>query len=288
MPTSGREIVTPRQPVDLNDVKLYGNRELNWLAFNQRVLDQALDEYHPRLERVKFLAIVSSNLDEFFMVRMATLLKKKRAGLETRSFDGLTVSEQLSAVRKRATQMLKDQATCWNDRLRPALAEHGVTFVDPDDYSDKVRRYLSAYFKSNIYPLLTPLAFDPGHPFPLISNRSKNFAVVVKQQRRQKFARVKIPPTLSRFIEIPHPVAIGTSGHAFALLEDVIRMNLGDLFAGVDVGGAHLFRVIRDTDLEVREDDADDLLESVDRTLKQLRHGALSLRRPPVFSTTGL
>ena len=263
--------------IDLSDAKLYSNRELSWLSFNQRVLDQALDDYHPLLERVKFLAIVASNLDEFFMVRVATLLKKQRAGLETLSVDGLTESQQLDAVRQRAAQMLADVVGCWNTRLRPALANQGVTFIEPDDYSPKTRRYLSSYFRANIYPLLTPLAFDPGHPFPLISNRSKNFAVVVRQQRRTRFARVKIPPMLSRFVPIPQPSATWASGHAFAFLEDVIRLNLSELFAGVDVAAAHLFRVIRDSDLEVREDAADDLLESVDRTLKQLRHGALSL-----------
>ena len=239
-------MITENQPrpgsdsvVDLSDSSLYSNRELSWLAFNQRVLDQALDGYHPLLERVKFLAIVGSNLDEFFMVRVATLLKKRRAGLETMSVDGLTVSQQLAAVRERAARMLRDQAACWNDRLRPALAEHGIKFLEPDDYSEKTRRYLNAYFRSKIYPLLTPLAFDPGHPFPVISNRSKNFAVVVRQQRKTKFARVKIPPALPRFVEVPRPSVPGTSGHSFAFLEDVIRMNLGDLFSGLDVvGGA--------------------------------------------------
>ncbi len=235
--------------VDLGDSSLYSNRELSWLEFNQRVLDQALDGYHPLLERVKFLAIVGSNLDEFFMVRVATLLKKRRAGLETMSIDGLTVSQQLAAVRERAARMLRDQAACWNDRLRQALAEHGIKFLEPDDYSEKTRRYLNTYFRSKIYPLLTPLAFDPGHPFPVISNRSKNFAVVVRQQRRTKFARVKIPPALPRFVEVPGPSMPGTSGHSFAFLEDVIRMNLGDLFSGLDVSAAHFFRVIRDTDL---------------------------------------
>ena len=262
---------------DLDNPSLYSNRELSWLEFNQRVLDQALDEHHPLLERVKFLAIVGSNLDEFFMVRVATLLKKQRAGLERVSVDGMAVSEQLAAVQRRAAMMMRDQAACWNDRLRPALAEHGIRILEPDEFTDQARRFLSAYFRSDIYPLLTPLAFDPGHPFPLISNRSKNFAVVVRHRRRTKFARVKLPPTLPRFIPIPCPSAPGTSGHTFAFLEDVIRMNLGELFSGVEVAGAHLFRVIRDSDMQIQEDGAYDLLESVDRTLKQLRHGLLSL-----------
>src|SRR5262249_20194440 len=138
-------------------------------------------------------------------------------------------------------------------------------------------RYLTAAFKSEIYPLLTPLAFDPGHPFPLISNRSKNFAVVVRHQRRTKFARVKLPALLPRFMPVPYPEAPGTSGQSFAFLEDVIRLNLPELFPGVEIVGAHLFRVIRDSDIELPDDGADDLLESVDRTLKRMRHSALSM-----------
>jgi polyphosphate kinase len=250
----------------LHDPSLYTNRELSWLEFNQRVLDQAIADRHPLLERVKFLAIVGSNLDEFFMVRVATLRKRQRAGLEQVSPDGLTVSQQLAAIRERAVQMMRDQASCWQDLLRPALAEAGVTFLDEDQYTDRVRRHLAAYFKSDVFPLLTPLAFDPGHPFPHISNRSKNFAVAVQHNRRTKFARVKIPDILPRFVPVP-----STNGPTFAFLEDVIRQNLEALFPEVDVTNAHLFRIIRDTDMEVQEDAASDLLESVDQSLKKLR-----------------
>lgn len=267
----------PEAILDPHDPRLYVSRELSWLEFNQRVLDQALDDYHPLLERVKFLAIVGSNLDEFYMVRVATLSKKLRSGQDTLSVDGLTISQQLTAIRARTTTMLRDQAACWEEALRPALAQHGITFLEPADYTQAVRRALAAYFRSEIYPLLTPLAFDPGHPFPLISNRSKNFAVAVRHQRRTKFARVKIPPVLPRFIPVPHPNAPGTPGTTFVFLEDVIRLNLVELFPGVEVSGAQVFRVIRDTDMVVPDDGADDLLESVDRTLKQMRHGALSL-----------
>ncbi|MGE3510476.1 MAG: polyphosphate kinase 1, partial [Vicinamibacterales bacterium] len=246
--------------------------------FNQRVLDQALDEFHPLLERVKFLAIVGSNLDEFFMVRVATHIKKLRAGRETVSAVNVErVSEQLAEMRARAMVMVRDQAACWEERLRPALAEHGVQFLEPSDYTAAVKRFLAGYFRSEIFPLLTPLAFDPGHPFPLISNRSKNLAVVVRHQRRTKFARVKIPPLLPRFVPVPHPSHPATPGLAFAFLEDVIRLNLPELFSGIDVVGAHMFRVLRDTDMEVPDDGADDLLESVHRTLQQLRHGAPAL-----------
>src|SRR5581483_3434376 len=166
-------LVVPAAPPDLSSSEVYSNRELDWLEFNQRVLDQALDDCHPLLERVKFLAIVGSNLDEFFMVRVATLLKKLRTGTDDISPDGMTVSERLGAIRTRAAVMMRDQAACWHDRLRPALAERGVEFLDPPDYTDKITRHLRAYFRAEIFPLLTPLASDPGHPFPLISNRSK-------------------------------------------------------------------------------------------------------------------
>ena len=259
----------------LDHPSLYFNRELSWLEFNRRVLDQAVGDYHPLLERVKFLAIVASNLDEFFMVRVATLLKKERAGVAAMSIDGLTVAQQLRAVRERATAMLKEQAACWNDQLRPALAAHGVRILEPAEYGARVTKYLAGYFKSEIYPVLTPLAFDPGHPFPLISNRSKNLAVAVRHNRRTKFARVKIPGILPRFIPLTPDGADGS--HTFVFLEDVVRLNLGELFPGMDVKGAHLFRVIRDTDMELQEEGAEDLLASVDRGLKRLRHGLPSL-----------
>jgi polyphosphate kinase len=267
---------TQTQPLDPSGADAYINRELSWLEFNQRVLDQAMDEAHPLLERLKFLAIVGSNLDEFFMVRVATLLRKERAATGSVSADGLTAAQQLAAIRKRATKLMNDQAMCWTDVLRPALAEQGIVFLEPSDYTDEIRKSLAAYFRSDIYPLLTPLAFDPGHPFPLISNRSKNFAVVVRQGRRTKFARVKVPPLLPRFVPVPRSSARGAARHTFAFLEDVMRLNLGELFPGVPITDAHLFRVIRDSDMEV-PDGADDLLETVDRTLKQLRHALPSL-----------
>jgi len=276
LPLKKEPVATAPPTTTLDDPSLYINRELSWLEFNQRVLDQALDDAHPLLERLKFLAIVGSNLDEFFMVRVATLLRNERAGTGAVSSNGMTVVQQLTAIRRRATKMLNDQAACWNDVLRPALAERGIVFLEPDEYTDEIRRALASYFRSEIYPLLTPLAFDPGHPFPLISNRSKNFAVVVRQGRRTKFARVKVPALLPRFVPVPRQSHRHNARHTFAFLEDVMRINLGELFPGVPVAGAHLFRVIRDSDMEV-PDAADDLLETVDRTLKQLRHGPPSL-----------
>jgi polyphosphate kinase len=264
-------------PTDLHNPALYINRELSWLAFNERVLMQARDAYHPLLERVKFLAIVGTNLDEFFMVRVATLLKKYRARMEDVAPDGLNTEQQLRALIQRSRAMLDAQAACWTSELRPMLAEEGIRFLEPAEYTPAIAAWLRRYFTHEIFPVLTPLAFDPGHPFPYISNLSTNLAVVVRHGGRTKFARVKMPDMLPRFVELPDHLSVTGNGQTFVFLEDVIRSNIQELFPGTRVEGSHLFRIIRDTDIVIQEDEADDLLESVDRSLKQLRYGALSL-----------
>lgn len=258
------------------DPSLYLNRELSWLEFNRRVLTQAQDPSHPLLERVKFLAIVGSNLDEFFMIRVASLLRKQRTNTEDVSTDGMTTGEQILQVRKQATEMLAQQAACWNKELRPQLAEHHVQFLEPAEFTPAITQYLEGYFTREIWPVLTPLAFDPGHPFPYISNLSLNLAVVVKHGGRTKFARVKLPDVLPRFIQLPDRLGASHTT-SFVFLEDVVRANLPKLFPGTTVKGAYLFRVVRDADLVIQEDEADDLLESIDQGLRQRRHGALSL-----------
>jgi polyphosphate kinase len=259
----------------LETQSLYINRELSWLSFNDRVLDQARDRRHPLLERVKFLAIVGTNLDEFFMVRVAALQKQLRTHRDHVSPDGLTTEQQLTMVRARARQMLDEQAKVWSDALRPELAQHGVRFLEPHEHSDEISAYLATYFQREIAPVLTPLAFDPGHPFPHISNRSKNLAVAVKHEGRTKFARVKLPEVIQRFIPLPSSLTHGDT--VFAFLEDIICSNVQSLFPGTSVKSAHVFRVIRDTDMVIQEDEADDLLETIDQGLRQLRHGAPSL-----------
>jgi polyphosphate kinase len=254
---------------------LYLNRELSWLAFNARVLAQARDERHPLLERVKFLAIVGTNLDEFFMIRVAALQKQLRASGERVSLDGLATQQQLAIVRERALAMLAEQGQVWQRELQPALLRQGIAFLAARDYTDAVSEYLADYFGREIAPVLTPLAFDPGHPFPHISNLSKNLAVAVKHDGRTKFARVKLPPMVPRFIEIPERLGIAPT--TFAFLEDVVCANVQSLFPGTQVKGAHLFRIVRDTDMVIQEDEADDLLETIDQGLRQLRHGALSM-----------
>jgi polyphosphate kinase len=261
---------------DLSSPALFINRELSWLAFNQRVLAQAQDPSHPLLDRVKFLAITGTNLDEFFMVRVATILKKYRAGIEEISIDGQTTEEQLATIRSRALAQIDEQTACWSGSLRPLLAAEGIHFVELADYTPAIDKWLEQHFKDHIFPVLTPLAFDPGHPFPYISNLSMNLAVRVRHAGRTKFARVKVPSMLPRFVALPDNLS-PQPGVSHLFLEDVIRRNIQLLFPGTQVEGAHLFRIIRDTDMVIQEDEADDLLETVDRGLKQLRYGALSL-----------
>ena len=261
---------------EFDDPALYINRELSWLAFNERVLAQAQQDEHPLLERLKFLAITANNLDEFFMVRVATLARQRRAGLETLTPDGLTPRQQLPMIRARAEAMLRAIADCWRTTLRPLLAEQDIHILEPRDYTPPVLAFVADHFSHRVCPVLTPLAFDPGHPFPYISNRSKNLAVVVKTGGRTRFARVKVPDVLPRFVQIPAQVA-GRRGITFALLEDVIELNVSQLFPGVELNGAHLFRIIRETDIVLQEEEAEDLLESVDQGLREVRHGPLSL-----------
>ena len=262
-------------PTDLKNPALYINRELSWLEFNERVLSQARDTTHPLLERVKFLAITGTNLDEFFMIRVATTLKKLREEIEDVAADGFNTEQQLEAMRARARRMLNDQAATWVD-LRRLLEAEQISFLDEDTWTPAVREHLGGYFSREICPVLTPLAFDPGHPFPFISNLSKNFAVVVRHGGRTKFARVKVPDVLPRFIAVPASIS-PNAGTTYVFIEDVIRANIQELFPGTQVKGAYLFRIVRDTDLEIEEDEADDLLESIDRSLRQLRRGAISL-----------
>lgn len=263
-------------PPPLNDPSLLINRELSWLDFNERVLLQATGSEHPPLERVKFLAIVATNMEEFFMVRVASLLRKSRSGLDDVSPDGLSTSAVLGLVRKRAMDMLRRQASCWDDVLKPLLREHGIHLLEPSEYPAGAQDWLQQHFTREISPALTPLAFDPGHPFPFISNLSQNLAVVVKHAGKTRFARVKIPDVLPRFVPLPSQFS-RNGARTFAYLEDVVRANLQALFPGTQVRGAHLFRVVRDADLVIQEDEADDLLESVDQGLKQSRRGALSM-----------
>ena len=198
VPVASKRDWSNLDPNDLSSPALYINRELSWLAFNERVLAQAQDASHPLLERVKFLAISGTNLDEFFMVRVATILKKFRAGIEEVSIDGMTTDVELATIRGRALAQIDAQIACWSQSIRPLLAAEGIHFLEPQDYTPATDAWLAQYFRDHIFPVLTPLAFDPGHPFPYISNLSMNLAVRVRHAGRTKFARVKVPGMLSR------------------------------------------------------------------------------------------
>jgi len=263
------------EPIDLRDPALYINREQSWLEFNSRVLAQARDTSHPLLERVKFLSIVAKNLDEFYMIRVSTTVKKLRAGVADLAPDGLTTDEELALMRDGAQRMLDQVSECWQE-LRALLDHEAIHFLEVSQWTPKIREYLASQFSREICPVLTPLAIDPGHPFPAISNLSKNFAVVVKHRGRIRFARVKLPDVLPRFVPVPEALA-PQKGVTFAFLEDIVRENMPELFPGTQLKGAYLFRVTRDADVIIDEDGTADLLESVDKSLKQLRHSAVSL-----------
>jgi polyphosphate kinase len=261
-------------PTDLRNPGLYINRELSWLEFNERVLDQARDASHPLLERVKFLAITASNLDEFFMIRVSTTLKKLIAGAEEVGPDGLNTEQQLAAMLGRARRMFRDQADVW-DEMRPRLEAAGIRVLDRRSWSDGVRAHLSGVFERDIAPVLTPLAFEPGRPLPFLANRSMNVAVTLGYQGRTRFARVSVPAALPRFIALPE--SLSQNGTTLVMLEDVVCANIEALFVGGSVEGAHLFRVVRDADLELEQAGAEDLLQTVEGRLKQLRHGPISM-----------
>jgi polyphosphate kinase len=255
---------------DLADPYLYINREISWLQFNDRVLAMAADPEVPLLERLKYLAIYSSNLDEFFMVRVAGLRDQVEAGIVTRGSDGWTPSETLEAIAKHIGPAIEQQVRVFLDQVCPAMAEAGIRIADISDLGRPERDFLRDYFQREVYPVLTPLAVDPSHPFPYISNLSLSLAVTVRDPgaSRDRFARVKVPGILPRF------VALG-DGATFVPLEQVVGSHLDKLFPGMDVVEAHPFRVTRDADIELAEDEADDLLVAVEQELRRRRFGAV-------------
>jgi len=250
------------------------NRELSWLDFNARVLTLAEDPQTPLLERAKFLAIFASNLDEFYMVRVAGLKRRMQTGLPIRSPDGLSAREQLELIAERTADLVGRHAHCFLREVGPALAEEGVEIVRWSDLAAAERDRLRDYFRDQVFPVLTPLAFDPAHPFPYISGLSLNLAVVVRDPDGggELFARVKVPNN------VPRLVAIEASGrvHHFLPLEELIAAHLGALFSGMEIVEHHLFRVTRNADLEVEEDRDEDLLQALERELARRRFG------PPV------
>ena len=280
MPKDSKD-VTP----DLKDASLYINRELSSLQFHGRVLEEALDKRHPLLERVKFLSIYASNLDEFFMIRVSGLRKQFAAGVVKTPSDGMTPAEQLMAIRRELKPKLVQHAECWNEDLLPKLHKEGIKILHYDDLKRKQRKLLRQHFEREIFPALTPLAFDPGHPFPHISNLSLNLAVVIDDpDSGQRFARVKVPGVFPRLLRIPSEEKaesyetlglVEASSNNFVWLEQVVAANLNMLFSGLEIAAVYPFRVTRDADQEIEEDEAADLLNTIKESVRMRHFGSV-------------
>jgi polyphosphate kinase len=267
--------ITLPEPSDLPNNRFL-DREISWLAFNQRVLELAEDPNLYLLERVNFLSIFSSNLDEFFMVRVAGLKRRIATGLATVAASGFSPEEVLDSIRQTAHALQMRQAILFKDQIEPELRNHGISVVRWNDLNESEQTSLNDYFYKQIYPVLTPLGVDPAHPFPYISGLSLNIAVVFRklEDGTEQFARVKVPPLLPRFVRIPGES--GTGNYRFLPIEELIGQNLGELFPGTEMLQHHLFRVTRNEDLDVDEDEGENLLVALERELLRRRFG------PPV------
>ena len=269
------QVLEPAQEVSLQEnreaASLLLNRELSWIEFNRRVLDEALDETQPLLERLKFLAIFSTNLDEFFMVRVSGLQEQLEADPSTLSPDGLNPGQQLRLIAEQLRPLLAQQIRCLNEEIMPALGKLEVKLIPYSQLSTAEREELQSFFTERIFPVLTPLSFDPGHPFPYISNISLNLGTFVVPNEKDeaeevKFARVKLPPNVPRLIRLGH-------SHHFVLLEEIIAANIETLFPGMRVLECQPFRITRDADIEIEEDEAGDLLKAIEQQIRQRRFG---------------
>lgn len=261
----------------VSDDNLLFNREASWLEFDRQVLEEAMDDNLPVLERLKFLSIFSTNLDEFFMIRVSGLKEQMAERISEPSPDGMTAAEQLREIIRRLRPMLKRQAACLQQKVLPELANAGITVEPYDDLTAKEKKKLDKYFRDNLFPILTPQSVDSSHPFPYISNLSLNLGLFIEPVRnvtqpnlrhlfRQKrFTRIKLPPS------VPRLIPINEKKGRYALLEEVIAANVRDLFPNMKTSEAYLFRVTRDADIELREDEAGDLLRTLERELQRRR-----------------
>ncbi|MBU3678153.1 MAG: polyphosphate kinase 1 [Candidatus Kapabacteria bacterium] len=263
--------------VDLDDESLYLNRELSWIEFNKRVLEEAEDPTHPLLERLKFLSIFSTNLDEFFMIRVAGLQEQITSGVTELSEDGMTPPDQIKEIRSRLLPLYKRHSMIWRTQVRPSLAKEGIIIHDINELTADEQVEVEQDFIDNIMPVLTPLALDPGHPFPRLLNRSLTVAFVLYDEiaadDESRVAVVQLPSALPRLIKLQR-----SSGHHYVLFEDIIRAHAGLLFPGHRIAESHIFRVTRDADVEIAEDEANDLMTAVAEGIRQRRWGTDAVR----------
>ncbi len=265
---------------DLDNPKYYINRELGMLEFQRRVLEEAMDERNPLLERVKFLSIVGSNLDEFFMVRVGGLVMQRDAGIYSTTKDGLTPNQQLIEIRKIANKLMLESRAYWHNTITPLLEKNGIHILSYSQLTDRQREFVNGYFTEVVYPTLTPLAFDPGHPFPHISNLSLNLAVSIQDEDQEEhFARVKVPASLPQLV----PIKRSSGGyrrdgstprhHYFIWLSHLVKENIQSLFPGMKILEVHPFHVTRNADFEIQELEAGDLLEVMEESVRNRRFG---------------
>lgn len=259
------------------------NRDLSWVEFNRRVLDEALDPKLPLLEKVKFLSIFHSNLDEFYMIRVSGLKEQIAANVLEPTIDGLTPIEQLQKIEKMVMPMLQKTLELWRNEIVPTLKENNIEIADYEDLTNDEKEKLREYFSKEVFPVLTPLAFDPGRPFPYISNLSLSLAILVKKPNGENhFARVKVPNILPRLMQIDLILSPekklqvnGQFSAKYIWFGDLIKANLSMLFPGMEILEAHRFRITRDTDIELQEDEADDLLSVIEENIRQRRFGSV-------------
>jgi polyphosphate kinase len=256
--TSARPTIVETKPLDLTAPERFENREASWLEFDARVLALAENAELPLLERVRFLAIFQSNLDEFFQIRVAGLKEQIKVGLAQTAPDGSTPSEQLQRISEQVQMLITRQRHAWLRSLRPRLARAGIRIVDWEQLDEPAKQHLRQTYEERLYPILTPLSVDPAHPFPYISNLSLNLAVQARDPKTgvSRFARVKVPPSLPRFLALP-------DGERFVTIEQVIAARIETLFPGMEMVAVHQFRVTREAYLEVEIAEADDLLEAI-------------------------
>ncbi len=271
-----------KRPQFPGDYIPYFNRELSWIGFNERVLEEALDHRNPLLERVKFLSIFASNLDEFFMIRVSGIKHQVASNVQKLSVDGLTPAEQLTAIRRLLLPIIERKRTLLIDDLIPALKDAGIFLLNYDELTPTQRTYADDYFQKHVFPILTPLAFDPSHPFPHISNLSLNLAVVIRHDDQgELFARLKVPlEALPRLLPVPQEAntilpddITSERQQSLVWIEQVIAANLAVLFPGMEIQEVHPFRIIRNADMEIEEDEADDLLRTIEESVRQRRFG---------------